>query len=462
MRNRERFKEFAPDQLLLLPPDMREWLPADHLVWFIRDIVNELDLRAIRAAYDRSRGGQPAYDPRMMTGLLLYAYCVGMPSSRKIERATYEQVPFRVLTADQHPDHDTIAAFRQRHLKDLAALFVQVLAMCRRAGLVKLGHVALDGTKFKANASRNKAMSYGRMQAELDRLELEATDLLAEAEMTDRLEDERYGKGRRGDELPEELARRTSRIAKIREAKAALEAEARERAEREHKTYEEKKEAWENRKERRGGTPPKKPDPAVDPRAQRNFTDPDSRIMPAGAGRGFEQGYNAQAAVDEHAQIILGSRVTQSPIDAHQLQPMIDVLEQTLEQDLPRRLSADRGFWSPLHPEYLKNKGIEGYIATEKVKHNAPHPTPPPRGRIPKEATAMERMARKLRTRTGRAVYAKRKHIVEPVFGQIKQARGFRQVSFRGLEKVTAEWTLICLTHNLLKLWRAGPRAAPA
>ena len=181
MSKKQKFKDYAPDQLLLLPPDMREWLPEDHVVWFIADVVQELDLRAIEAAYDGSHGGQPAYDPQMMTGLLLYAYCVGMPSSRKIERATYEQVPFRVLSADQHPDHDTIAEFRRRHLEALAELFVQVLAMCRRAGLVKLGHVALDGTKIKANASRNKAMSYGRMEAELDRLEGEVSDLLAEA-----------------------------------------------------------------------------------------------------------------------------------------------------------------------------------------------------------------------------------------------------------------------------------------
>lgn len=321
MTKRERFKEYAPDQLLLLPPDLREWLPEGHLVWFIRDVVAEVDLRAIRATYDRSRGGQPAYDPQMMTGLLLYAYCVGMPSSRKIERATYEQVPFRVLSADQHPDHDTIAAFRQRHLQQLAALFVQVLGLCRRAGLVKLGHVALDGTKIKANASRNKAMSYGRMRDELERLELEVSDLLAEAEMTDRQEDKRYGKGQRGEELPEELRRRRSRIAKIREAKAALEAEARERAEGEQETYARKKQAWDNRKQRRGGTPPRKPDPSVDPKAQRNFTDPDSRIMPVGSGQGFEQSYNAQAAVDERAQVIgrardakaLSTRINFSP-----------------------------------------------------------------------------------------------------------------------------------------------------
>lgn len=458
MNKRRKFKEYAPDQLLLLPPDMREWLPEDHLVWMIADVVEELDLRAIEAAYDGSRGGQPAYDPRMMTGLLLYAYCVGMPSSRKIERATYEQVPFGVLSADQHPDHDTIAEFRRRHLAALAGLFVQVLAMCRRAGLVKLGHVALDGTKIKANASRNKAMSYGRMERELARLEQEAADLLGEAEAVDAEEDRRWGKGRPCDELPEQLRRRTDRIAKIRQAKAALEEEARERAGRAQEAYEKKKEAW---KKRRGGTEPREPSDQVDPKAQRNFTDPDSRIMPLGAGRGFEQCYNAQAAVDAKAQIIVGARVTQSPIDAHQLKPMIETIERNLDGERPRRLSADNGYYSEDHIEYLEGKQIDPYLATGKVKHGM-RPAPAPRGPIPKDATLTDRMARKLRTARGRATYAKRKHIVEPVFGQIKQARGLRQLNLRGLDKAKGEWALICTTHNLLKLARSGFRPTRA
>ena len=461
MSKRQKFKEYAPDQLLLLPPDMREWLPEDHQVWFIAEVVEQLDLRAIEAAYDGSRGGQPAYDPRMMTALLLYAYCVGMPSSRKIERATYEQVPFRVLSADQHPDHDTIAEFRRRHLEALAGLFVQVLAMCRRAGLVKLGHVALDGTKIKANASRNKAMSYGRMERELARLEQEVADLLAEAEAVDAEEDGRWGKRRRGDELPVELRRRTDRIAKIRQAKAALEHEARERARREQQAYEKKKQAWDNRKERRGGRAPREPSAEVDPKAQRNFTDPDSRIMPLGSGRGFEQCYNAQAAVDSKAQIIIGARVTQSPIDAHQLKPMIETIERNLDGERPRRLSTDNGYCSEDHMEYLEGKRIDPYLATGKAKHGR-RPAPAPRGRIPNNATLTDRMARKLRTARGRAIYAKRKHIVEPVFGQIKQARGLRQLLLRGLGKAQGEWMLICTTHNLLKLSRSGFRPSRA
>lgn len=457
MKMKRRFREFAPDQLLLLPPDMREWLPEDHLVWFVRDVVAELDLRAILAVYDASRGGQPAYDPAMMTALLVYAYCVGMPSSRKIERATYESVPFRVLSADQHPDHDTIAAFRRRHLAALSGLFVQVLELCRRAGLVKLGRVALDGTKLKANASRHKAMSYGRMAGELERLEQEVAELLKEAETVDAAEDARYGQGKRGDELPEDLKRREGRIAKIRQAKAALEQEALERAAVEQPEYEKKVAA---REERGGaGKPPSKPSSEPDAKAQRNFTDPDSRIMPVASG-GFEQCYNCQAVVDDKAQVIVAALATQSPNDARQLQPLVAEMEKNLNGTRPRQFLADAGYFSETDVEFLQTRGIDPYLATGRLKHGEKPVAP--RGRVPKSATAKQRMARKLRTLKGRASYARRKAIVEPVFGQIKQARGLRGLLLRGLEKVRGEWLLICATHNLLKLAGSGWRPAAA
>jgi transposase len=451
MKMNQIFREFAPDQLLLLPPDMREWLPEDHLVWFVRDVVAELDLRAILTTYDNSRGGQPAYDPAMMTALLVYAYCVGTASSRKIERATYESVPFRVLTADQHPDHDTIAAFRRRHLAALGGLFVQVLDLCRRAGLVKLGRVALDGTKIKANASRHKAMSYGRMAGEIERIEGEVAQLLAEAEAADQAEDALYGKGKRGDELPKELKRRVDRIGKIRQAKAALEAEAHERAAAEQAEYEQKVAA----REARGGAgkPPRKPDPTPEDKTQRNFTDGDSRIMPISSG-GFDQCYNCQAVVDEAAQVIVAAEVTQSPIDMNELEPMIELMEENLDGQRPDQFLADAGYYSEAHVKFLESRGIDPYLATGRLRHG--EKAPAAGGRIALGASAKEQMACKLRTVKGRATYARRKAIVEPVFGQIKQARGLCGVLLRGVEKVRDEWRLICATHNLLKL--AGAR----
>ena len=293
-------RDFLPydlDQHYLLPPDMREWLPAGHLVWFISDVADSLDLSAVIGAYEkRELRGRPGYHPAMMVKLLLYAYCVGKPSSRQIEKATFEEVPFRVLAADQHPDHASIAAFRRRHLPALSGLFLQVLTLCRKAGLVELGHVALDGTKLRANASRHKAMSYGRMCSAEEQLAAEVAELLREAERVDAQEDGLYGKERRGDELPKELARRETRLEKIRAAKEALEREARERAEgaaaraRERLRVREAKEA--ERGKKYGGRPPRIPDPEAatpGPREQKNFTDPESRIMVDGATGSFVQ-----------------------------------------------------------------------------------------------------------------------------------------------------------------------------
>jgi len=453
MKTLPTFRRYEPDQLLLLPPDMSQWLPADHLVYFIRDVVGQMDLSEIYQSYDGSQGGYPPYHPEMMVSLLIYAYCVGTPSSRQIEKATHESVPFRVLTADQQPDHDTIGEFRRRHLKGLASLFVQVLILCRKAGLVKLGHVSLDGTKVRANASKHKAMSYDRMQKAEVELETEVQRLLKEADQMDEQEDQRYGKGRRGDELPEELRFKASRLAKIREAKEALEREASEEAKRKQEGQEQRRRDRDPR-----GRPPKAPTEQPDPKAQRNFTDPDSRIMKDGATKSFEQCYNCQAVVDGHSQIIVASDVTQEANDKRQLKPLLETLKRNLHKK-PKRVSADSGYYSDDNISFLMRRGIDPYVATDRVRHTN-KALPVSRGRIPQAATVKERMARKLRTIKGRRLYGKRKEIVEPVFGQIKHVRGFRQFLLRGIAKVIFEWNLICLGHNVLKLFRSGWRPA--
>ena len=442
-----RFRSYAPDQLLLLPPDLREWLPEGHVAYFILDLLGELDLSEIYASYDGSKGGRPGFDPRLMVGLLLYAYCQGVASSRKIEKATYESVPFRVLAANQHPDHDTIAEFRRRHLIALSGLFVQVLHLCQKAGLVRLGHVAMDGTKLRANASKHKAMSYGRMKEKVTELEAQVAALLAEAEAVDAAEDAQYGKGSRGDELPEELRFRQQRLEKIRQAKEALEAEA--RAEKQRR----QRESVANGKQDAEASPDAQAEPAE--KAQRNFTDPDSRIMLDGATKSFEQSYNCQAAVDSQAQVIVAAQVTQQANDKQQIKPLTEQMKANLGGVKPRAISADAGYFSEDNVSYLESEKIEPYVATGRQKHGTAE-SAVPRGRIPSRATVRERMARKLRTKRGKREYSRRKETVEPVFGQIKEARGLRRFLLRGLESVQAEWNLICATHNLLKLFRSG------
>jgi len=453
MKTLIKYKRYEPNQLFLLPPDMKDWLPEDDLVYFIMDVIRSVDLGPISQTYNSSKGGQPPYHPMMMAGLLLYAYCIGLPSSRKIEKATYHSIAFRVLTANQHPDHDTIANFRKKHLKALAALFVEVFLLCQKAGLVKLGHISLDGTKVKANASKHKAMSYGHMEKKAAKLRKEVDRLLAEADKIDTDEDALYGKSNREDQLPKELRFKQSRLAKIEEAKKALEAEALLKAEAKQSEYEAKKKAYDSKTGRRG-RPPKPPSKKPDPKSQRNFTDPDSRIMPAGGSNHFIQGYNCQAAVDEKAQIIVASQITQEPNDKQQVQPVLAKIEENTG-DKPNKLSADAGYFSEDNCKALEVKTIDAYIAAGKQKHGETS-FPHPRGRIAKNATIKDRMARKLRTSKGQGIYSKRKHIVEPVFGQIKEVRGFRRFSFRGVDNCSAEWDLICLTHNLLKLFRSG------
>ena len=396
----------------------------------------------------------------MMVRVLIYGYCRGVASSRRIERATYEDVALRYLAADQHPDHDTVAAFRQEHLGARSQLFVQVLQLCQRAGLVKLGHVALDGTKIKANASKHKAMSYERMEKAEKELEAEVKALLAEAARVDAEEDGKYGKGKRGDELPKELARRESRLEKIREAKAALEQEAREAAEKKQAEVaaqlKEREKQERERGRKFGGRPPQAPDAEEakpEPKAQRNFTDPDSCIMKDGATKEFVQAYNAQAVVDSHAQVVVVAAVTQEANDKKQLVPRLK--EVKVQMGIPpQRATADNGYFSEPNVTDAQLQEIDLFVAPDQQKHTNKQPstTGPP----PPDASVAEQMRHKLRTAERQAVYNLRKAIVEPVFGQIKEARGFRRFLLRGLAKVQAEWQMICATHNLLKLFRSG------
>lgn len=427
------FRPYDPEQILLMPAALQEWLPADHLAYFISDVVDHLDLSAIMSRYEGEERGYPPYNPRMLVKVLVYAYCTGVPSSRKIEKHLKEDIAFRVLAANNTPDFRTISDFRKDHLKALAGLFLQVLKLCQKAGLVKLGHIALDGTKIKANASQHKAMSYKRMKEEEARLESEIKELLHKAEAVDEEEDQRYGKGKRGDELPKELAFRESRLKKIKEAREALEAEARQEYE---------------------GQPEKSKEAVVpQDKAQRNFTDAESHIMPAPGGKHFIQAYNAQAAVDSGHQVILAAEVTNQPSDKGQAEPMMNVVEANTGR-LPRQMSADAGYFSSEAVGKLTAKGIDVYMPPNKTRHKSSLP-PAPRGRIPASLSMIDRMRRKLSTKKGKRCYGLRKGLVEPVFGQIKQGRGFRQFLLRGLNKVKSEWKFICAGHNLLKLFGA-------
>jgi transposase len=440
------YRPYFPEQDFLLPPSLREWLPEDHLAYFVSEMIDQLDLSGIEQHYEREERGYPPYHPSMMTKVLVYGYCVGVFSSRRLERRLIEDVAFRILAAGNQPDFRTISDFRRIHLKALEGLFVQVLELALKLGAMKLGRVAIDGSKIKANASKHKAMSHERMLREQRRLREEVKRLLAEAEQTDTDEDRRFGRSRRGDELPAELARREERLQRIAEARKALEERAHSEAEAKQKDKDSDKDdkpgKGSNRR-RRSSVQPK-------PKAQHNFTDPESRIMKGPDG--FAQAYNAQIAVEPVLQLIVGQALTQQTNDKKQLLPMIATVRQQAGQEIGEVL-ADSGYCSEANLRQAAKKQIDLYVATEKTKHNQPA-QPAPCGRIPKSATLVERMKRKLKTKAGRAIYARRKTIVEPVFGQIKQARGFRQFLLRGVEKVRGEWALVCTTHNLLKLHR--------
>jgi transposase len=429
------FRAWDVEQRWLLPPSVQELVPPGHLAHMVRDTVRDgLDLSAILDTYQEERG-YPPYHPVMMVALLLYAYCQGIYSSRRIARACEERVDFMAVTGLQKPDFRTISDFRKRHLKALGALFGQVLELCRKAGLVRLGHVALDGTKVQANASKHKAMSYGRMKQAEPELAAEVAAWLTEAEAADTREDAQWGSERRGDELPDWVADKQKRLEKIREAKAALEAEAREAAERDADGPGEGSE---------GGA---KRSAAVEPKdkAQRNFTDPDSRIMKTKDG--FVQAYNAQAAVDAESQVIVAQTLTNQGNDQKQLLPLVSQIKENLGRHAAE-ISADAGYCSEHNLKELNRRRIHAYVATGRQKHGTSAATGSVETRPGTRIHAM-----KLRLRRGgyQSRYRLRKQTVEPVFGQIKEGRQFRRFLLRGLDQVRQEWSLLCTAHNLLK-----------
>ena len=427
------YRPYLPEQDLLLPPSLRDWLPESHLAYFVSDVVDQLDLSEIESYYEQEERGYPPYHPRMMTKILVYGYCVGVFSSRRLQKRLQEDVAFRVLAAGNEPDFRTLSDFRKLHLAALEGLFQQGLRMALELGAMKLGRVAIDGSKLKANASKHKAMSYQRMKEQEQRLREEVRHLLQQAEAIDAAEDAEYGFNHLGDELPAELQRREERLRRIRAAKRALQERARAEAEAEGKDQ----------------TEAAKVKPEA--KAQYSFTDPESRILKGPDG--FLQGYNAQIAVEPVVQLIVGQTVTQQANDKRQLLPMLRQVQVQAGQK-PTAVLADNGYFSEKNLQGTAKMQVEAYVAVGKQKHDGMVP-PCPRGPISKSATLLERMRRKLQTKMGRKIYARRKVIVEPVFGQIKQGRGFRQFLLRGIDKVRGEWALVCMTHNLLKLHRA-------
>jgi transposase len=452
------YRAWNPDQDWLLPPSPRDWLPDGDLVYFMLDVVQTLDLAAITGKYEKEGRGSPPYHPRMMVALLLYSYCVGVYSSRRIQKHCERDAAYRIIVGDDVPNFRTISDFRKLHLPELQGLFAEVLKLCAAAGLVRVGLVSLDGAKVKANASRHKAMSYEYMQKEEQRLRKEIAELLGKAKSADEAEDALHGPDKRGDELPEELSRRETRLARIQEAKKALEKQALEAA----RAEEQRRDAKDEQRRAAGDTVrQRKPvDTAPKPKAQYNFTDPESKIMKV-SNKGFDQCGNAQAVANEE-QIVIAADVTPQANDKRQVVPMVEQSRENLQaagvDEKIGAFDADTGYFSEENVSYLEDQEIDPYIATERLKHHEKIPLVP-KGRPPKDLTPKQRMARKLRTKRGRETYAKRKGMIEPIFGQIKQARGFRQFLLRGMEKMRGEWSLVCMTHNLLKLFQAQQRA---
>ena len=501
MHKPKSFRPWQPEQTTLLPPSPSDWLSDDHQVYFLLDLVDELDLsQVLIPAQSKDPRGEKGFDPRMMTLLLLYAYCVGIVSSRKIERACYEDLAFRLLTGNQQPDHSRISEFRRRNLDALRGLFVQILRLCQKAGMVSLGHVALDGTKVQANASKHKAMSHERMLRAEKQLQQEINALMRKAEILDAQEDRRYGKGKLGSDLPDELRRRQDRLARIRQARKEMEAETAAAAARQRHEEAEAataqattardaeaspaEQAELNKKaeaaaakakaarekaikaaESAGVEPPdleplavdamprrglaRKADGTPTKKSQRNFTDPESHLMQSGGS--YLQGYNCQLAVDSDHQVIVAVGVSNQPPDVEHLEPMLERIAASTGA-LPVVMTLDAGYWSEDNARACTDQGIDAYIATGRLPHGKLPPAK--RGPLPKDADAKTRMARKLRSKKGSKIYARRKVIVEPVNGQIKEGRGLRRFLLRGLEKVNGEWPLIAATHNLLKLFR--------
>jgi transposase len=429
------FRPYIPEQSLLLPPSPRDWLPEGHLAYFLSDTIDALDLKAFYEPYEGDGRRNSPYDPRMMVKLMLYGYATGIFSSRKIARKLHEDVAFRVLSGENFPAHRTIAEFRQRHLQAFQDLFVQVLQVAREAGLLQLGMVAVDGTKVKASASKRKAMSYGRMKQEQERLKGEIAELTSRAASTDAQEDAEYGVENQGDEIPEELRRREQRLGKIQEAIERLRSRqaAEDRAEGRREEPPSVQEGKPSRTREFGEPPEKKQD---------NFTDPESRIMKTSSG--FEQCYNGQLAVESESRLIVAAKVTQSGADHDELLPVLEEVRSNTGE-LPQKVLADAGYRSEENFQKLETSQIDGYVALGRegkkavVKNEEGFP-----------ATA--RMKQKLQGEEGRKRYSKRKSIVEPVNGWIKSVLGFRQFSLRGLQKVAGEWTLVCLALNLRQM----------
>jgi transposase len=449
-----RFKECDRDTLFLMPPSLDDWMPEDHLARFVVDIVSRLDLSPIKNAY--AGRGSDAYPPNIMVALLFYAYATGVFSSRKIERATYDSVAFRYIAVNTHPDHDTIASFRKRFLKELKALFVQILLIAHEMGVLKLGSVSLDGTKIKANASKHHALSWGYARKLEKQLKSEIKDLLRKAKETDK-EDLPDGMN-----IPEELARRESRLEAIAAAKAQIEQRAAERFTKEQQEYKEKLAARKAKEKETGkkpkGRPPTPPEPGPKSKDQVNLTDTDSRIMPSQGG-GFEQAYNGQAAVDIDSMLIVENHITQQSNDKLEVTPAVENLSRLPDNlGMVDTLLADAGYFSGDNVEECEIHDIVPYIAAKRQRHNAP---PQDRFTEPEPLTApadpVTKMKHRLETIAGKAVYAKRKCTVEPVFGIIKAAMGFRQFFLRGLNRVAGEWDLVCIAYNIKRLYALSP-----
>lgn len=452
------FRPYEPNQMYLMPPALNDWLPEGHLAYFVRDMVAQFDLSAIFDAYTsdaKGPGGAAPFHPQMMTQVLLYAYCVGCPSSRKIEKRLEEDIAFRVLGANQTPDFRTISLFRKRHVESLKGLFTQALQLCKRQGLVKLGAVALDGTKVKANAALERNRTYEKLEKEKEELDALVADLLREADAVDKEEDRLFGPDRRGDELPAELSDAKRRREKIEELMRDMEREAEEAAAEKQARIDERTKEEEETGRRKRGRKPGQPEENPDPAAKRNLTDPDSRIMKT--RKGYVQGYNAQAVVDVDTGIIVAADVTTEANDVKQLVPMLEqVKEETGEE--PGKALVDAGYFSEKNLEAFEGGRTELFvaIANDFKERQRRGPRRAPRGRAPKNLTPKQRMERKLLTKQGRKTYRNRGSTVEPVFGQIKEERGMREFLLRGIGKARAEWKLICATHNILKLWRSG------
>lgn len=446
------FRAFDRETPYLLPPSLDDWLPGDHLARFVVEVVDQLDLSGLARRYRGS--GSAAYHPRMLAALLIYGYATGTYSSRAIERACHDSVAFRYIAANTHPDHDTVCSFRRRFLGDLEGLFVQVLEIAREMKLLKLGTVALDGTKLHANASRHQALSHKRAGEIEAQIRAEVAELLRRAEAADRQETSAAL------DIPAELARREARLAAIAGAKAEIERRAAERLTAETAAYDAKCAARErkaqDRGRRPGGRPPQPPQPPTGearPADQVNLTDPDSRIMPRPGG-GFEQSYNAQAAVDADSMLVVATRLVNTPADARQVEPMLETLAALPEMlGTVETLIADTGFFSAANVTHCEGAGVAPLIAPRRCRHHQSwldrivEPSDPP-----PDADAVARMTHRLKTAEGRALYGKRKQTVEPVFGIIKQAMRFRQFLLRGIEKVAGEWRLAALAYNVKRM----------